>query len=440
MCDTFVALGGVSTDGALVFGKNSDREPNEAQELQLVAAAEHRLGTSLRCPHIAIPQVRHTNRMLLAKPYWIWGAEMGVNEYGVVIGNEALFTKGKPEAQPGLIGMDLLRLGLERAVTATEAVAVITDLLEHHGQAGRAGHTKDFQYDNSFLVADRRDAWVLETIGRQWVARRVRQSAAISNGLTTRGQWDLASTGIRTAPAPIDVAQRYGDPLYTRFAAAEDRQCRVSDTLQARHGDITVADAIAVLSGHADDGPDWSPARGLTGQDICMHAGFGPVRNSQTTGSMVVHVADHGITAWATATAAPCLSVFKPFWLDLALPDLGPPPRGRFDHRTLWWRHELLHRATLIDYATRRAAFAADRAELQRRFLADTPPADAPALERKAVTAAAVRRADDAESEWLQRLRHLGRPARSVPDRVRGAAYRRAWQTFDRAADLPAAG
>ena len=32
---------------------------------------------------------------------------------------------------------------------------------------------------------------------------------------------------------------------------------------------------------------NWSPDGALTGADVCMHAGFGPIRISQTTGSMV---------------------------------------------------------------------------------------------------------------------------------------------------------
>jgi hypothetical protein len=34
MCDTFIAMPSSTGDGAILFGKNSDREPNEAQALE----------------------------------------------------------------------------------------------------------------------------------------------------------------------------------------------------------------------------------------------------------------------------------------------------------------------------------------------------------------------------------------------------------------------
>ena len=154
----------------MIFAKNSDREPNEAHEVVHVPGAEHGPGEQVQCTYITIPQVERTNAVLLGKPYWIWGAEMGANSHGVVIGNEAVFTKLPYEKQPGLIGMDLLRLGLERADTAEAAVTIITDLLVEHGQGGNCGHTHDFRYHNSFLVADPSagvdpgDSW------REWAA------------------------------------------------------------------------------------------------------------------------------------------------------------------------------------------------------------------------------------------------------------------------------
>jgi len=45
-----------------------------------------------------------------------------------------MWTVESPSKENGLLGMDLLRLGLERGKTAQEAVNVITSLLEEHGQ------------------------------------------------------------------------------------------------------------------------------------------------------------------------------------------------------------------------------------------------------------------------------------------------------------------
>ena len=54
----------------------------------------------------------------------MWGAEMGANEHGVVIGNEAVWTKvDEINDPPSLLGMDLVRLGLERGSTALQAKA-----------------------------------------------------------------------------------------------------------------------------------------------------------------------------------------------------------------------------------------------------------------------------------------------------------------------------
>lgn len=172
MCDTLVAIGNATADGTTILAKNSDREPNEAHVLVHIPRAHHEPGTTVKCTYIEVPQVPETYEVLPCKPFWIWGCEMGVNEHGVAIGNEAVFTREPYNKAPGLIGMDYIRLALERADTARRALEIIVQLLEIYGQGGNCGFRHETYYHNSYIIADPQEAWVLETVGKQWAAER----------------------------------------------------------------------------------------------------------------------------------------------------------------------------------------------------------------------------------------------------------------------------
>ncbi|MBS0360436.1 MAG: C69 family dipeptidase, partial [Proteobacteria bacterium] len=191
MCDTLTALRSSTARGATLFAKNSDRERNEAQALEMTPRRAG--GGPIRLTYITIEDAFQTHACLLSRPFWMWGAEMGVNEYGVAIGNEALHSVVPAQRKRALTGMDLVRLGLERATTAAEAVEVMIDLLERHGQGGDCGHLARFYYHNGFIVADAREAYVLETVGRWWVVERVRHHRALSNAYSIGKSFDDVS-------------------------------------------------------------------------------------------------------------------------------------------------------------------------------------------------------------------------------------------------------
>jgi dipeptidase len=433
MCDTVVALGNVTADGVTLFGKNSDREPNEAQYILRVPAARHPPGSTVKCTYVEIPQVEQTYEVLLSKPFWMWGAEMGANEHGVAIGNEAVFTKAPVEKGAALLGMDLLRLALERARTAREALDVITGLLAAHGQGGNHGFEHKAHYHNSYLIADPHAAWVLETAGRQWAAEQVRGARAISNGITIGERWDLASEDlVRYAVErgwcqgrdDFHFGRCYSDFLYTTFGKCRQRQSRATQLLQEKRGKLTVEDVLQILRDHGPNaGPDWTPARGLMCFEICNHAGPWPVRVSQTTGSMVSHLAPGVQTHYLTGTAAPCTSLFKPLWLGTDTRRASWQLALQQDEDSLFWRHERLHRATLRDYATRLALYRDERDELEGDFIRGAQAlVDQPLAERAAYSTRCFELADEAEARWTERVREA--PVRRRP----GLLYTLAWR------------
>jgi dipeptidase len=431
MCDNIVAVGSATADGSVIFAKNSDREPNEPQAVLFIPRAKHPAGSVVHCTYIDVPQVEETYALLLSKPSWLWGGEMGANEHGLVIGNTAVFTRMEYQTGPGLVGMDFLRLALERTPNAPAALALITTLLTEYGQSGNNGFSHELFYHNSFLICDPREAWVLETSGRQWAAKRVRDIGATSNTLTIDTDWDLASDGLVPYAvakgwckheADFNFKEHYGGPgfyasyLYTFFGRGDQRYRRLTSLLAQQPGRITVEVMMQALRDHGENaGPDYSPDKGLVEGPPCMHAGPGPVRVSQTTGSLVSHLTPDRQTHWVTATAAPCTSIFKPVWLDSGLPDLGPIPTGRYSHAALWWRHEGLHREVLRDYATRLAAYRSERDELEAKFLAKAEALQhKPTAERAAFSARCFEEADRATSRWTVRVRAVpieNRPA-----------------------------
>ncbi len=434
MCDTLVITAESAVKGRAIFAKNSDREPSEAQLLELVPARSWPEGSRLFATYAGVPQVSQTHRVLLSRPYWMWGAEMGLNEHGVAIGNEAVFTRAPLQAR-GLLGMDLVRLGLERSSSADQAVDIMTALLSEHGQGGPAGHRdKSFRYDSSFIVADTETAWVLETAGRLWAAKRVRGVRAISNALSLRDDWDIAADGLATTArdwglAPgcgkVDFAATFGKAWMGYAANAPTRRGCVEEQLRSQHGSIDVEAVLRVLRQHGV--PD-RPGRVGTAvrATVCGHAAPWPTRAaSQTTGSMVADLTDRPV-AYVTGTSAPCLSLFRPIWVDVEDADASPAPSERYDPRCSWWAHERLHRRGLRQLDANLVRLSEERDAIERRLVQRARSAHSSA-ERQAVCRQGASEAREFRSRWDDRLTGPGR----LPPLLR-----RYWRGLDRESGL----
>ncbi|MHB8221156.1 MAG: C69 family dipeptidase [Acidimicrobiales bacterium] len=347
MCDTLCALG---LDGT-IFAKNSDRPPHE---VQLVALHGRRApGGTVATQYLQIPD-RGAAATLLARPTWLWGAEHGINEHRVAVGNEKIYTTGDPAAQPdALIGMDLVRLALERSQSADEALDTVTGLLDAFGQGGIADADHGEAYFSSFLIADPRSAWVLETAGRTWAAKPVTSTAAISNRISLRSDWTRSSADL----APGDDFDRFRRT--EQLTGDADIRLAAATAFLAAHpsGHLTPGSVVAHLRDHghgpwgepgAGSPPDPPPAELLddfTGISVCMH-----VRGYMaTTSSMVAVLADdpdRPRQAWV-APGSPCVSVYVPVFLAGGEGHAGVAPA--LHDQALWHRFEKLRQLVELD-------------------------------------------------------------------------------------------
>ena len=380
-CDTWVAMKDITTTGTTILGKNSDRPIHDCQPLMMYPRQSWAAGSKLKLEYVEIPQVEVTYATIGSSPYWCWGYEEGINEYGVAIGNEAIFTKTfkksaamceKGQAPTrGLLGMDLLRLGLERGKTAREALDVITKLVEKYGQWGSGVPcVGDVQggYDNSYIIADGEEAWILETIGKRWIARKVIKGyASISNEPSIRTKWDLASPDIvdyaiaqgwwpQEKKGEFDFARAYIDDE-TPLHLSHCRAMRSREMLGQMAGKVSPRWMMAIARDHYETtflkGPYFDAAKPdfLT---ICMHVSPAAFTWGNTASSCVAILPDSPdkLAQFWWTPCPPCNGIYVPFFIDgSTLPKIlstagkagktvTPPPEAKkdeFSADSYWW-------------------------------------------------------------------------------------------------------
>ncbi len=339
MCDTLCGPG----VGGMVFAKNSDRPVGEVQ-LAVPFGRRPTAGCILRTQYLSIGDTG-AHAALLSCPTWLWGAEHGVNEFGVAIGNERVATvHDAAQAPPRLIGMDLVRLGLERARSAAEALDILVDLLTTHGQGGIADAAHAEAYDSSFLIADPAQAFVLDTSGTDFAAAPFPRGTAISNRLSVGSDWTRGSPDLddgddfgrfRDPDAPTDSAD-------LRLAASR----RFLDGQRAGAGGLTPAATAAHLRDHGN-GPPGAPGAGA---GVCMHL---PGRS--VTAASLIAVLPPDLAAGAplrayVALGSPCVSIYVPAFVRTAA---GPPPfvPRELSNEAMWWAADALRQRVEADPA-----------------------------------------------------------------------------------------
>lgn len=374
-CDTMVVHASRSNCGGNIFAKNSDRPTGEPQPLCFYAGKEYAKGDMLQTTHLTIPQVPKTYNVVGSRPYWIWGFEMGYNEKGVVIGNEAEGSRMAPEETVGLLGMDLLRLALERAATAREAISVITGLLEQYGQKANANALTERTYENSFIITDPLECWVLETAGRQWVAKEIKTAQGISNCYSIGDDYDLCSANLEAIArekrwlAPdekFDFAKAYSGRLVAQPLGVQ--RYRRLNKLLAQKDLHDFASLSHILRDHFDDELISQRFGETTGtfMSVCMH--MRDWGESETSASLLARYDDTiGIIA-RYAPVQPCLSAYIPVYMVGKLPEKMQCADKLFDEKSLWWQVKALSLLVSVDEALFIGEIRAKLGDLEKVF------------------------------------------------------------------------
>jgi hypothetical protein len=124
------------------------------------------------------------------------------------------------------------------------------------------------------------------------------------------------------------------------------------------------------------------------------------------------------------------VSIFKPVFCGVPLPDLGPMPREVDTPGAYWWKWERLHRRVMADYAAVQPDLRAEFEALEARFLADADSVmRGTTAEQHAFEHECWRLADEAAGRWLVRLE-------AKQWFVADAAYGAMWERFNSQAAL----
>jgi len=451
-CDTWVALSDATGKEFVLLAKNSDRPAFDSQPLVLHARRTWASDAEICLGRLSIQQVEETYATLGSHPYWCWGYEEGINEYGVAIGNEGIWTKalmeqlvayrGGENPKYGPTGMDLVRLGLERGRTAREALDVMTLLIGEHGQFGSGLPTADplaGGYDNSFIIADSEEAWILESAGTEWVAKRIEAgTVSISNDLTIRADWDRSSPNLvesarargwwtEDAKGTLDFLVAYGDESPIGQGKRDRALPRVETTsrlMDEQAGMITAAWMMRIARDRSS-----TPA----------------VDNDGTASSCVAVLpqAEGQFPVFWWASARPSVSCYVPFFVHGAeLPAIvseagtysggvNPPSQveaDAFDEGSYWWIFRDLADLATGGVADRTAEVRAVFDPLEAVFAGEVP---------HVLSEAAMLRADGKDEEARQLL--AGFSAECVEQAVTAANTLRAQFASGTSTEIPEA-
>lgn len=354
----------LTADGSVLFFHQEDLSRYALHHVRVTPRQTHdlRQNPNVQLYWIEIPQVRTTYGYIAGHTfdddYVPGGLSFGVNEHGVAIGMNVGYPKEPLPDRDGMLWSDFMKIVLERATTAAEAVEILAALTETYHNTDDPGQI--------FGIADPNEAWVFEASVTRWVAKRVPDDGmwVIANRYTIGTEWDRASEDL----VEFAIENGWYDPerdgpfhfsrVYTRdtYDSRREwfpnrpydylREARSYDFLAkaAANGGVTVQDVMELMRDHYNgtflyhDPPHQSPYRNI--------------EISRTVSSIVAQLRSDmpdgvGHLAWITLSP-PATTPYLPFHVGItsvAAPvETGVAYNGMadFDPDSAWWSFSVI--------------------------------------------------------------------------------------------------
>jgi dipeptidase len=413
-CTTILVGKDATSDGSVMLAHNEDLGESAAHHYAVVPRAAHPPGEVLvlwsgaRVPQVPVTYAYIATR-LFDEGYVPGDVTTGINEYQVAVANNSAVLRGAPQPGPTrgrLIWTDFMRLALERAQTARQAVQVMGDL----AQTYRLG----VDTATLFAVTDAAEGWWVEIAKEgQWAAQRVPDDGAAMRANTFRiGVVDFgdperfmhsadlvcyaeARGWYGSADGPFDFTRAYGDRATAEAEWNTHRHERVEALLAASAPAVTVHDLLAILRDHYEGTP----------YDLTDGYRYGsPHRTDEYTpcsSATVVSVAfqsrgwlppEIGAVCWR-ALATPCASPYVPWYLgQIDVPQALRTGTDSSTANSAYWAFRGLASHVDGDYAGRIGAVRDAWREFEAREAAEQITMERRALELYALDPAAARR------------------------------------------------
>jgi secernin len=304
--------------------------------------------------------------------------------------------------------MDLVRLGLERGTTARHATELIAALLETHGQGGSGFLDQEWPYHNSFLIADQREAYLLETSDRRWAARRISDIGSASNHLSIGRDWDGLSCDVidhaiasgwwtPNAEERFDFAAAYRDSVTSPPVVSSGRLRRSSEILTQNRGRISIDTLRGTLRDHYD-GPVFQPGRPPDDERFFCLCRHDPINNSAAGMVARMPAVEDGLLCYWGCLGSPCIGVFLPYYIDGQIPPILAHGGREASGDSPWWRFKKLLDLVERDFARYTPIVSAHWNDFEADVTARATEIEAEARTKKNAGL------DDAASELLTRF------------------------------------